>query len=193
MTVVAGPPGSGKSVLFSVRDFGVDWFNVDDRCNELHGSYQSIPTHIRQRAQHECEHFVERHISDKVSFAMETTLGGRAAALQQARVAKEAGFFTSIVYMATSDVTLNIERIRLRGLAGGHSAPPEVIRKIYRQSLKNLAEALLVFHRAEVYDNSGQKPKLILTTLEAQVVEIREPVPTWMREALASSPFGGDL
>ncbi len=56
MTVVAGPPGSGKSVLFNVRHFGVDWFNVDDRCNELHGSYQSTPTHIRQRGRLVAQH-----------------------------------------------------------------------------------------------------------------------------------------
>jgi hypothetical protein len=31
MLVVAGPPGSGKSVAFPVRASGLDHFNVDDR------------------------------------------------------------------------------------------------------------------------------------------------------------------
>ncbi len=32
MLVVAGPPGSGKTRHFPVTAFGVDAFNIDDRC-----------------------------------------------------------------------------------------------------------------------------------------------------------------
>src|SRR5512145_3491753 len=32
MVVVAGPPGSGKTTYFPVTAFGVDGFNIDDRC-----------------------------------------------------------------------------------------------------------------------------------------------------------------
>ena len=32
MFVVAGPPGSGKSTYFPLAGFGVDGFNIDDRC-----------------------------------------------------------------------------------------------------------------------------------------------------------------
>ncbi len=46
MIVVGGPPGSGKSTALPVRSFGVDAFNVDDRCHELHGSYERIPREI---------------------------------------------------------------------------------------------------------------------------------------------------
>jgi len=51
MTVVAGPSGSGKSIRFSVSDFGVESFNVDDRCRALHGSYLGIPVGVRAQAQ----------------------------------------------------------------------------------------------------------------------------------------------
>ncbi len=30
MVVIAGPPGSGKSTAFPVRESGVDYFNADD-------------------------------------------------------------------------------------------------------------------------------------------------------------------
>jgi len=30
MTVIAGPPGSGKSSIFPVSGFGVAYFNADD-------------------------------------------------------------------------------------------------------------------------------------------------------------------
>jgi hypothetical protein len=35
MVVVAGPPGSGKTRYFPVAAFGVDAFNIDDRCAQI--------------------------------------------------------------------------------------------------------------------------------------------------------------
>lgn len=192
MTVVAGPPGSGKSIRFSAQDFGVDAFNVDDRCRELHGSYQGIPPEIRRRAQEECERFVQEHIRTGAGFATETTLR-TAVAIKQAQQAKEAGFFTSLVYVATGDAELNVERIRQRGLAGGHSAPPDIIRGICAQSLGNIATALLVFDRCEVYDNSGPEPRLVLLVARGQVVDAPKPVPAWVREALSGSRLAAQL
>jgi hypothetical protein len=44
MIVVAGPPGSGKSSIFSVSSFGVPYFYADDRAAELNGgSYTAFP------------------------------------------------------------------------------------------------------------------------------------------------------
>ncbi|HBY63912.1 MAG TPA: hypothetical protein DEH78_29145 [Solibacterales bacterium] len=48
MIVIAGPPGSGKSTLFPVSTFGVDFFNADDRGAELNGgSYVGIAPEIK--------------------------------------------------------------------------------------------------------------------------------------------------
>jgi hypothetical protein len=64
MLIVAGPPGSGKTVAFPLATFGVDFFNVDDRCAALNqGSYRAIPPEIRQRAAAECRAFIEDHIA----------------------------------------------------------------------------------------------------------------------------------
>lgn len=194
MVVVAGPSGSGKSVRFRISDFGVDSFNVDERCRELHGSFQGIPPEIRLRAQKECEHFVEDHIRTRTSFATETTLRSTIA-IDQAMRAKSAGFFTSVIYVATGNVTINVERIRLRGLAKGHAATPETIRENYRLSMGNLARALAAFDRGEVFDNSGLEPRLVLEVRDGQRRAIHHPVPAWLRDALAGTSldaeFGG--
>ena len=39
MMVVAGPPGSGKTRYFPVTAFGVNAFNIYDRCAQILGSY----------------------------------------------------------------------------------------------------------------------------------------------------------
>jgi predicted ABC-type ATPase len=192
LTVVAGPSGSGKSVRFSVRDVGVDAFNVDDRCRNLYGSYQGIPPVVRAQAQMECERFVEEHIRDGVSFATETTLR-TTVAIDQATRAKAAGFSTSIIYIGTGNVEINVERVRLRGLAGGHSAPPEGIRDNYTQSLRNLPAALVAFDRADVYDNSGAEPRLVLEIRDGHVKAIHSPLPTWIHEALDGTHLAAEL
>jgi len=42
MIVVAGPPGSGKSVLFPVHSFEIDYFNADDRSAQLNEAHTGV-------------------------------------------------------------------------------------------------------------------------------------------------------
>ena len=87
MIVVAGPAGSGKSTVFPLALFRIDFFNVDDRCAALNGgSYAGISAEIRARAGAECRAFIEEHITSRTSFAVETTLRTEAA-LEQATAA----------------------------------------------------------------------------------------------------------
>lgn len=183
MVVVAGPSGSGKSVCFRISDFGVDFFNVDERCRELHGSFQGIPPEIRLHAQKECELFVEGHIRTGVSFATETTLR-TTIAIEQAKQARSAGFVTSVIYVATNDAAINVERVRRRGLAGGIAATPETVRENYRLSMGNLPNALAAFNRSEVFDNSDLEPRLVLEVKDGQRRAVHEPVPAWLRNAI---------
>ncbi len=184
--LIAGPAGSGKSARFSAGDFGIDSFTVDDRCRDLHGSYEGIPQAVREQAQRDCERFVDDHINGQRSFATETTLR-TTAAIEQATRAKAAGFFTALIYISTDDVEINIERIRLRGLAGGHSAAPERIREIYQSSLANLPAAALAFDTVEIWDNSGSEPRRVLEVSQGRVTEAHLPIPMWVRGALAGS------
>jgi hypothetical protein len=48
MIVVAGPPGSGKTTYFPVTAFGVESFNIDDRCAQIQGSYRAISREVRR-------------------------------------------------------------------------------------------------------------------------------------------------
>ena len=56
MFVIAGPPGAGKSSVFSLSKFAERTFNADDRAAELNsGSYQDIPLSIRAIVNREFE------------------------------------------------------------------------------------------------------------------------------------------
>lgn len=112
MIVVAGPPGSGKTSLYPVSSFGCAYFNADDRAAELnHGSCIAIPKEVRRIINREFEAFVLDSIERRVSFAVETTLRSEVT-VEQARLAKQAGFRVEMRYLALRDFGLHLERVK---------------------------------------------------------------------------------
>ncbi|WP_437611380.1 hypothetical protein WMF20_05730 [Sorangium sp. So ce834] len=186
MIVVAGPPGSGKSLHFPVAELGGDGFNVDVRAAALNGgSFRSIPRTVRRRAQKECEAFVEDHIARRASFAVETTLRTRIA-LEQAQRARDAGFSTIMIFVTAGRADECVRRVRLRGLAGGHAAPEDELRDIYERSMSNLVAALEIFDHVELYDNSvrGTAPRLVGSVIDGRFVAAPGALPDWIPERL---------
>lgn len=179
--VVAGPSGSGKSLLFPVASFGVDAFNVDDRCAALNaGSYARIPPAIRSRAQQECETFIDTQITRGLSYAVETTLRSTAA-IEQAERARAAGFETILLFVATDDVAENQRRVALRGHGGGHAAALVEIADIYTRSLANLPVAVNAFEHVELWDSStfGAEPVLVATRSQGRWQRHADTLPEW--------------
>ena len=186
MVVIAGPSGSGKSTFFPVRDVGVSYFNVDDRCAELNqGSYQEVPPEIRTQAQKECQDFIDTCTRELRSFAVETTLRTDIA-IQQAKRAKTAGFRLEMLFVATDDVDENVLRVARRGHSGGHSAPEPRIREIYQLSLANLPDAIQGFDEVVLFDSSviDQLPRLIAEFVDGKVASVNKPLPRWCESLL---------
>ena len=181
MLVVAGPAGSGKTTALPPRGFGTDFFSVDDRCAEFNGGlFTRIRPSLRARVASECQRFIEQHIADRASFAVETTLRSDAA-IRQAEAANAAGFSTFLFFLATEDVHLNIERIATRGRMGGYSSPEAEIRAIFAASMANLPRAVAVFSRVECFDNSRSSadPVRVLAFDRGRVLYRADPLPAW--------------
>ena len=191
MIVVAGPPGSGKSVAFPVDSFGVDSFNADDRSAQLNnGSYQGIPLEIRAIVNKEFEAFVEDHIRNHKSFAIETTLRSDIT-FHQADQARAEGFEIQMRYIALNGFAQNLKRVIARALAGGHSAPADQLQKIHEASLRNLPKAIREMDRIQVYDNSApdRQPKRVLSAQSGKVTYLHPSPPEWLEAVLAGSEF----
>jgi predicted ABC-type ATPase len=190
MFIAAGPPGGGKSSLFSASDFAGHVFNADDRAAELNaGSYQSIPLSVRGVVNREFEEFVHANIRAGTSFALETTLRSTIT-FEQARLARENGFRVSMWYVALDNVEHHIERVRRRAARGGHSASERTLRRIHASSLGNLPLALMPdkggIEIVRIYDNSRfeRRPSLVLEGRRGRIVRLAESVPEWLQQAL---------
>jgi len=191
MIVVAGPPGSGKSIAFPVGSFGVDSFNADDRSAVLNnGSYQGIPLEIRAVVNKNFERFVEDHIRNHQSFAIETTLRSTVT-FDQADRARAEGFEVHMRYIALNDFAQNLNRVIARAQAGGHSAPADQLRKIHEASMKNLPRAVREMDEILVFDNTvpNREPQLVLSARSGCITYRRQPCPEWLRRVLDDSEY----
>jgi predicted ABC-type ATPase len=186
MLVVAGPPGSGKTSCFPVTAFGVDSFNIDDRCAQVLGSYRAIPRDVRRAVAKECERFVLDHIERQVSFAVETTLRTDAS-IRQAQIARERGFATELRFVATDSIAENVARVLQRAQAGGHGASERDIRAIHDASIENLRKAMAVFEYVSIYDSTARwiTPALVATARDGDVA-CRGSTPAWVQRVLSA-------
>jgi predicted ABC-type ATPase len=180
MIVVAGPPGSGKTRSFPVSAFGVDAFNIDDRCAQILGSYRAIPRDVRRAVAKECERFVLDHIERGQSFVVETTLR-TTAAIDQAMLAKRHGFIPDMHFIATDSIDENVARVIQRAQAGGHGASEREIRAIHHASIANLAVAIAAFDRVRIYDSTirWSPPRLVAVARAGRVVR-QGITPKWL-------------
>jgi len=187
MIVVAGPPGSGKTRSFPVSAFGVDGFNIDDRCAQILGSYRAIPRDVRRAVAKECERFVLDHIERGRSFAVETTLR-TTAAIDQAMLARRSGFLADMLFVATDSIDENIARVIQRAQAGGHGASEREIRAIHHASIANLAAAIESFDRVRIYDSTirWSPPRVVAVARAGRVVRYGLP-PEWLQGVLSRS------
>jgi predicted ABC-type ATPase len=196
MIIIAGPPGGGKSTHLSVRTWGVDWFNSDDRAAQLNaGSYQNIPAQIRTASGQQLQQFIDSHIASRRSFVFENALRTDTC-FQQIRRAKELGFRVFMDYLAAGPVEEHIRRVMNRAALGGHSASERKLREIYRNSMKHLLVAFEEnqrehIDRLQVFDNSKNvgAPRLVLRLLSGVPRIMASEIPPWLQAALEGSSF----
>lgn len=183
MVIIAGPPGAGKSSLFSLSAFAENVFNADDRAAELNGgSYLEHPLNVRAIVGREFEQFVHANIAAGTSFALETTLRS-SITFEQARVARENGFRVFLRYIALDTVEHHIERVRRRAERGGHSASETALRRIHASSLANPPVVLNPeksgIEIVRIYDNSHSesRPSLVLEAHRGRIVRLADNFP----------------
>ena len=189
MCIVAGPNGSGKTTTTEkllINEWGADslYINPDNIANDTFGDWNSRESVIKAARmatdqRYEC-------LEKRIDFVFETVFSSDEK-LEFIRKAKEAGFFIRIFYVCTESPLINVGRIALRYMNGGHEVPISKTISRYYGSLENISKAILIADRVYLYDNSVEKaePRLILRTSDGIIVkQYTDNLPEWVKAVM---------
>ncbi|MGN0891203.1 MAG: zeta toxin family protein [Candidatus Spyradenecus sp.] len=158
LLVIAGPNGSGKtSITEQLHDLkhrwmlGCHYINPDQIAKTQFGDWNNDVAVLQAAQLAERQRYACLEKGD--DFAFETVFSTQDK-LDFLRKAKARGYFIRFFFVGTESPMINIERVALRVLKGGHTvAIPKIIER-YSRSMINAAEAATFVDRAYFYDNS---------------------------------------
>ncbi len=162
--VIAGPNGAGKTTFareYLPKDAGVIHFvNADLIAAGLSPLRPELASLAGGRLL-----FTEldRLAKARADFAVETTLSGLVY-LGRLKRWKVAGYRIEIIFLRLPSTQLALRRIAARVKQGGHNVPPADVRRRFERGWKNFQRVYKPLADVwTVYDNSGDKPRLLET------------------------------
>lgn len=158
--IIAGSNGAGKTTFAAhfLPQYGgtVDFINADLIAKGISPfDVDRAATAAGRIALERFEEFAASHRS----FAIETTLSGRAYA-QRLGGLKRRGYEVHLFFLWIPGPTVGIRRISRRVRLGGHNVPSAVVRRRYGRTLRNLIDVYWpMADYAQILDNSGPQPR----------------------------------
>ena len=184
--LLAGPNGSGKSTLAALLTLEGLAEKIDpDRIRGADGTLLAPLAAGREVIVR-----TDAHIAGRRSFLLETTLSGNREVRLIERL-RAAGYTIDVYFVCLSSAEVNVQRVRLRVLKGGHDphvAPlvflvDDIVRR-YSRSLENLRAVLPMTDRAVLFDNSGGGHREVARFEEGCLLWRAEFTPAWLGRVL---------
>jgi predicted ABC-type ATPase len=184
--VIAGPNGAGKTTVTArLRaerwSDGVEYINPDEVARDRFGDWNS-PDAVVRAVQWAAARRDEL-LAANLGIAFETVFSAPDKP-DFVRRAREAGYFTRVFFIGTSDPRINAARVADRVLRGGHTVPIEKIVGRYERSMANLPMAVALADRAYLFDNSidGAEARLCARTSDGLLRKVYGPLPVWVSD-----------
>ncbi|MBP4141757.1 zeta toxin family protein [Flavobacterium sp. P4023] len=110
------------------------------------------------------------------TFAFETTLATKSYRGKIIK-AKKQNYNVTLLFFWLENVDLAIERVRTRVLEGGHNIDTDVIKRRYKNGIKNLFEIYVdIADELLIFDNSFGVPELIAEKSVVSEMKILSPI-----------------
>ena len=191
--VIGGPNGSGKSSAYENARVEFDsrtvWIVNPDLLASRIRDVESLPLEAANlEAVRRIERWLEASIQTHSSVGVETVLS-TPKYRRLVEMAKRIGFEFWLLYVVLDTPALNVERVRLRVLKGGHAVPEDKIVERFGRSLGQLPWFLGEAERASLYDNSGAQPRLVGRKSDGEI-RLDRSAPRVLTDALAGFSGG---
>jgi predicted ABC-type ATPase len=85
---------------------------------------------------------IDNLVKEQKSFAVETTLSGRAY-VNIIKECEAAGYLVNLIFLYTDNQDLNVARVQSRVARGGHNIEEMVVRRRYNRGIENLLNLYL--------------------------------------------------
>lgn len=193
--IVAGPNGSGKSTIYSrlsaEEPSGSIWIiNPDELTKRIKDQEQLALREANLESVKRIENWLYASIHAHQTVGVETVLStSKYRALVE--TARAHGFSIRLIFVFLQDPDLNVERVRIRVIKGGHDVPEDRIRARWIRSFEQFAWFLGQADRVDVFENSGADPRLIMSKVEDELVIYDDLIPEL--ETAVTAAFGEDL
>lgn len=166
LVVIAGPNGAGKStaapLLIGGRLGVAEFVNADVIAAGLSAF---SPESVAVQAGRLMLKRLDELAGAGADFAFETTLASRSFAPWIGKLRSERGYRLHLIYLWLPDAEESVRRVARRVKLGGHSVPPDVIRRRYGRGLSNFLSLYRpIADSWSLYDNSS----------DARLVAVRE-------------------
>jgi predicted ABC-type ATPase len=185
-TVVAGPNGSGKSTITRWNRELLAQIPVIDPDAIARTIQVNSKAASPLAAGREALSRVAAHLDAGQSFAVETTLSGHNY-LQLMVEARERGFDVALIYVGTSDPSINVARVANRVALGGHDVPEIDIRRRYERSLLNLPTAVSRADHSILFDNSTDDGFQLIAYFDHGKGQWFQQAPAWATSLVSVS------
>jgi predicted ABC-type ATPase len=181
MVAVAGPNGAGKSTFY-------DAFLAATALYYINADVLSLSLGLEPyRAAELADRLRRELVARRESFIFETVFSDPSGdKLQFMKETGAAGYTVLLIFIGIDDSETSDTRVAMRVAGGGHDVPSEKIRGRFPRIMRNLERALMELENVHVYDNSrlANPYRLIVVKESGRNIEIREPVPGWLRPLL---------
>ncbi|MBS1527596.1 MAG: zeta toxin family protein [Bacteroidetes bacterium] len=153
--VIAGPNGAGKSSFSrNLSSPGAIIFDPDKEKKIIENNYPDISDEaIQDELTRVYGHFEMRALGKQLDLTVESNLRNEFVA-ERAKLFKENGYHTSLIFAALPNLKASIDRVQLRVDQKGHFVDAESIRYNYSASLENLKKVAPIFDNFMLLDTS---------------------------------------
>ena len=117
-------------------------------------------------------------LAARQSFVVETTLSG-STYLRMAEDAKAAGFSLVVLFVGTSSIEINLQRVRDRVRKGGHDIPEHDQRRRFPRTFANVKKLIPLANVAMIFDNSTSQGHRLVAIKNGTALELFPPIPAW--------------
>ncbi|WCM28680.1 AAA family ATPase [Sphingomonas sp. QA11] len=188
--IIAGPNGSGKSTLYNRTDIedwgGSVWIVNPDLLTARLQTVEKLALDVANAAALDrIQRWLDASIEVHQTIGVETVLStSKYRALIE--TARGKGFEIRMLYVVLDSADLQLSRIQIRVVEGGHDVPKEKVIDRRRRSFGQLALFAKHLDRLMIFNNSTGAPSLAAYKRFKQPLQLLEQLPIDLMAALVA-------